>query len=303
MAAEALVSAPALPDPPAKGSFRICLFTDAHLPGPHTHEHDRGGSISDAALHYQARIRRAFDKANAFKPEAYVFGGDNIFAVDQGNSEENADAQFESWKAVVKEKVTVPHHSVIGNHDIWKGPNPKAKAIAAYEMPNRYYTWKMGGWKFIMMDVFGADGKIDGNSEQGKWLVEELSKPEDKEPVCIVTHAPMLGLTAHYVGGAVTGLDFRSFFYKYPQVRLALSGHQHMVDFCRIDRVTYICGGAVCGGWWEGDYQHFSPAFLIFDLKPDGTFNHQEIYWEHDSPGPYNEKSFPIAQHKDLYNA
>ena len=75
-----------------------------------------------------------------------------------------------------------------------------------------------------------------------------------------------------------------------------------MVDCCRLDRVTYICGGAVSGGWWEGDYQHFSPVFLIFDLKPDGTFDHQEIYWEHDNPGPYNEKVFPVAQHKDLYN-
>ena len=280
-AAGAAISAPTLPEPPAKGSLRICFFTDAHLPGPHTHAHDRGGSISNERLHYQDRIRRAFDKANAFKPAAYVFGGDNVFAVDQGNSEENAQAQFGSWTALVKEKVAVPHHSVIGNHDIWHGPTPKAMAIAAYGMPARYHAWKMGGWKFIMLDVFGG---------------------EDKEPVCIVTHAPMMGLTAQQVGGGVGGLNFRAFFYKHPQVRLALSGHQHMVDCCRLDRVTYICGGAVSGGWWEGDYEHFAPVFLIFDLKPDGTFNHQEIYWERDQPGPYNEKVFPVERHKDLYN-
>ena len=111
-------------------------------------------------------------------------------------------------------------------------------------------------------------------------------------------------MTAQHVGGGVggKGFDYRVFFYKHPQVRLALSGHQHMVDCCRLDRVTYICGGAVSGGWWEGDYQHFGPVFLIFDLKPDGTFDHQEIYWEHDNPGPYHEKVLPIAQHKDLYN-
>src|SRR5205823_5292807 len=153
------------------------------------------------------RIRRAFDKANAFKPAAYVFGGDNVFAVDQGNSPENAKAQFESWQKVVEEKVSVPHHSVIGNHDIWGGATPKAMAIEAYQMPHRYYTWKMREWKFIMLDVFGGDGKIDEKSEQGKWLAEELSKPEDKEPVCVVTHAPVMGLTAHYVGGGVGGLD------------------------------------------------------------------------------------------------
>ena len=68
---------------------------------------------------------------------------------------------------MVKEKVAVPHYSVIGNHDIWSGPTPKAMAIEAYGMPHRYYAWKMGGWKFIMLDVFGGDGKIDANSEQG----------------------------------------------------------------------------------------------------------------------------------------
>src|SRR5262249_11325553 len=128
-AAEATISAPKLPEPPAKDSLRVCFFTDAHLPGPHTHEHDRGGSISDKVLHYQARIRQAFDRANTFQPAAYIFGGDNVFAVDQGNNEANADAQFESWRAVVKEKVAVQHYSVIGNHDIWNGPTPKAKAI------------------------------------------------------------------------------------------------------------------------------------------------------------------------------
>src|SRR5580693_3815064 len=32
-AAEATISAPALPDPPPQGSLRVCFFTDAHLPG------------------------------------------------------------------------------------------------------------------------------------------------------------------------------------------------------------------------------------------------------------------------------
>jgi len=302
-AAEATLSAPALPEQPAQGAFRICFFTDAHLPGPHTHEHDRGGSISNAELHYQERIRRAFDKANAFKPAAYVFGGDNVFAVD-GATEASATAQFASWTTVVKEKVSVPHYSIIGNHDIMGGPTPKAMAIEAYGMPHRYYAFKMGGWKFIMLDVFGGDGKLDVNSEQSNWLIGELGKTEDKEPVCVVTHAPLAGMTAQHVGGAVggVGFDYRAFFYKHPQVRLALSGHQHMVDCCRLDRVTYICGGAVSGGWWEGDYQHFGPVFLIFDLKPDGTFDHQEIFWEHDHPGPYHEKVFPVEKHKDLYN-
>jgi hypothetical protein len=40
----------------------------------------------------------------------------------------------------------------------------------------------------------------------------------------------------------------------------------------------------------------------IKPFKTDGTFDHREIHWERDQPGPYHEKIFPIAQHKDLYN-
>jgi hypothetical protein len=40
----------------------------------------------------------------------------------------------------------------------------------------------------------------------------------------------------------------------------------------------------------------------VLDLKPDGSFDHQEIFWEKDQPGPYNEQVFPVERHKDLYN-
>jgi hypothetical protein len=53
-----------------------------------------------------------------------------------------------------------------------------------------------------------------------------------------------------------------------------------MLDRCEIDRVTYICGGAVCGGWWEGEYEHVPPAFIIADLEPSGAVSHQAVLWE-----------------------
>jgi hypothetical protein len=73
--------------------------------------------------------------------------------------------------------------------------------MAAYGMPHRFYAWTMAGWKFIMLDVFGGDGKIDAGSEQSKWWIGELEKSKGKEPVCVVTHAPMAGMTAQHVGG------------------------------------------------------------------------------------------------------
>jgi hypothetical protein len=59
-----------------------------------------------------------------------------------------------------------------------------------------------------------------------------------------------------------------------------LSGHQHWLDKCELDRVSYLCGGAVSGAWWGGEYEGFPPAFLILDLNADGTFRSETVFWE-----------------------
>ncbi|HEX7260186.1 MAG TPA: metallophosphoesterase [Luteolibacter sp.] len=263
-------------------ALRICFLTDAHLPNAND-----VARLTNDQFHHQERVRAAFDHANTFKPDSFVFGGDNVFAVDQANDgghlEVNARAQFNNWKAVVREKVKVPHHSVIGNHDLWlahpPGIDAKTLAIESFEMPSRFYSWKMKGWKFIMLDVFGISGSpLD--KEQWDWLQKELA---EVMPTCVVTHAPILSLTGQLVGGTLgASKQWRELFFTRPHVKLALSGHNHMVDCCRMDQVTYICGGAVCGGWWEGAYQHFAPVFTVLDLHPDGTFKHKFI--EYDGP-------------------
>lgn len=262
--------------------LRISFLTDAHLPNGND-----VARLTNDQFHHQERVRVAFDRANDFKPDAFVFGGDNVFAVDQSNDgghlEANARAQFNNWKALVKEKVKVPHHSVIGNHDLWHahpaGMDTKTLAIEGYEMPSRYYSWKMKGWKFLMLDVFGIKGSpLD--KEQWDWLLGEL---KEVIPTCIVTHAPILSVTGQLCGGTLgASNEWRELFYTHPHVTLALSGHNHLVDVCTIDKVTYICGGAVSGGWWEGAYFHFPPVFTNLELFPDGTHSHTFV--EYDGP-------------------
>lgn len=271
---------------PARSStpnaLRVCFLTDAHLPNAND-----VSRLTDDQFHHQQRVRAAFDHANEFKPDVFIFGGDNVFAVDQdrdgGHLEPAARAQFNNWKAVVEEKVAVPHHSVIGNHDLWlahpPGMDAKTLAIEAFEMPNRYYSWKMKGWKVIMLDVFGIKGSpVD--KEQWDWLASEL---KEDLPTCVVTHAPILSVTGQLIGGTVKEPNaWRELFYKHPHVKLALSGHNHMLDVCKMDQVTYLCGGAVSGGWWEGAYQHFPPLFITLELFADGTFKHTVV--EHEGP-------------------
>jgi hypothetical protein len=53
----------------------------------------------------------------------------------------------------------------------------------------------------------------------------------------------------------------------------------HQIDRCDFDRVSYVCGGAVCGNWWDGAFHRFPPAYLIFDLERDGAFKHRTVFW------------------------
>jgi len=260
-------------------SKRICFFTDAHVPAPAP-----GDPNPENTTRHWARVRHAFDKANSYKPNLFVFGGDNIMAVDQGQPEAHARAMFENWKNIVKDKVRTPHVSVIGNHDIWYPKNievadRKALAKEAFQMPNRYHSYEALGWKFMLLDVFipGAPTAID--AEQFAWLDTELGK--SNQPVCLVSHAPFFGPSCQLDGDPVGGKkELRKLLQKHDNVRLSLSGHQHWLDRSELDRVTYICGGAVSGSWWNGPYEGFDPAFTILDLNADGTFRTETVFWE-----------------------
>jgi len=265
--------------PVARGSKRICFFTDAHVPAPAPGDPDPAKTTR-----HWARVRKAFDMANSYRPEAFVFGGDNVMAVDQGQPQAHARAMFDNWATIVKDKVKVPHVSVIGNHDIWypkegEVADRKALAKAAFSMPNRYYKQSLAGWDFYLLDVFIPGQPTGIDKEQWSWLEGELKK--SNRPACLVSHAPFFGPSCQLDGDPVGGKkELRKLLRAHDNVRLALSGHQHWLDECQLDRVSYLCGGAVSGAWWGGIYEEFPPAFLILDLNPNGTFKSETIYWE-----------------------
>ncbi len=198
------------------------------------------------------------------------------------------------------DRLNCPSLSVIGNHDIfWKeqvaapAGDPKARAIKAYRMPDRYYSHKAGGWKFLLLDTFHADGcGID--NKQLHWLERELT--EGTDPIALVSHAPILTVTGFleskvdcpggkYVlpgGWIVSDVDkLKELFLRHPRIKLALSGHMHQVDRVDYQGITYLCGGAVSGNWWDpGKYIGFGPAYVMLDLFADGTFRHEVIFWE-----------------------
>ncbi len=219
--------------------------------------------------------------------------------VDGGTALESARAQFDNWTEQVRERLPCPSLSVLGNHDIfWEDAqaspprDPKSRGIEAFGMPGRYHAHVAGGWKFLMLDTFHADGcKID--AEQFGWLKGELA--DASRPVVVVSHAPILTATGFFEatspGKGQYSVPYswmiedvstlKDLFLAHPHVRLALSGHMHQVDRVDYQGVSYVCGGAVSGNWWaNSQYLGFGPAYLTLDLASDGSFRHEVIFWE-----------------------
>ena len=69
----------------------------------------------------------------------------------------------------------------------------------------------------------------------------------------------------------------KNLFLKHPNVRLALSGHIHLVDRVDYNGVSYLCNGSVAGNWWQGPFQETPPGYTLMDLYDDGTWHREYV--------------------------
>lgn len=269
---------------PQKRVLRIAYFTDTHLPAT--------DFIND-------RAQKAFKRAG--NCDLILFGGDNVMAVDH-KSEEQIVAQYKNWRQFTKTMVKKPWRTILGNHDIemWSDKdltpmNGKKRPLEFYGMKNRYWVEKFGNWRIIGLDTVQRArdtyfGYID--KEQMTWLKGLLN--DRKTPTLVCGHMPLLSVTAladttvkarpfsmpvSFSTEVSNARDVIKMFRQAGNVKLCLSGHTHMVDRCDFAGTSYICGGAVCGAWWNGAHQGFEPSYTEVDLHTNGTFDVKTIVW------------------------
>ncbi len=250
-------------------------------------------------------IRNLVEELNNLndKPDFVLNTGDNIMDSLKENKDAVA-AQWEAWDTHFNSKLQYKTYNCIGNHDVWgwglKNAAPvedplfgKAWAMQKLNLPSSYYSFTQAGWKFICLDSV-SPGEDDDSSytakldkDQFKWLKDELKATSPEMPVCIVSHIPILSSSVFFDGkneqtgdwqvpGAWMHIDARSIkdlFQKHPNVKLALSGHVHLVDRVNYLDVHYLCNGAACGAWWGGSYQEFAPAYALLDFYNDGSYH------------------------------
>ena len=213
------------------------------------------------------------------------------------------------WNRVFAAEVKTPYRLCLGNHDVWGWAfrdqpelalDPqfgKALAMEHTGLVERYYSYDQAGWHFVVLDSMQPDyanshgytARLD--DAQFLWLTKDLAATPATTPVCVLSHIPLLSVCVFLDGdlestgswvipGAWCHIDARrikNLFHQHPNVKVCLSGHIHLVDDVTYLGVRYLCNGAVCGGWWKGDYQEFAPAYALVDFYDDGTVENRLV--------------------------
>ena len=280
-------SAAPAPKRDAKRVLRLAHLTDTHV------QPERAGDEGFTAC--LKHVQSLEDP-----PTFILFGGDNVMNVDaDGNTGERADQLIGVWNAVLKAHCKLPHTTCIGNHDILglKQDTGKAWAVEQFGLEGKYFSFDRAGWHFIVLDsttpleTGGYTARLD--EDQFKWLENDLKDTPTDRPVLVLSHIPIITVTSFFDGnnektgnwvvpGSWMHIDARrikDLFNKHPNVRLCLSGHEHLVDQAIYNGVTYCCNGAVCGGWWKGNYHECAPGYGVVDLYEDGTFHNQYVVY------------------------
>jgi 3',5'-cyclic AMP phosphodiesterase CpdA len=286
---------PAAPAGSRKLSLRVAHLTDIHVE-PELH----AAEGLAAALHHVQSLDR--------KPELILTGGDHVFDCF-AHDEARTKLQWELLHKVFKGENSLPVQHTIGNHDVWGWNKGKSKTsgnepmwgkkwtMDQFGMARTYHSFDQSGWHFVCLDSIDHDpANPDGyvgnlGEEQLDWLASDLAGVKKDTPVLVLSHIPILSVTAilgapekgttdYKLAGAVMHADshkIRALFARHPNVKLALSGHTHRIDRVDFLGVTYLCNGAVSGNWWKGAHYECHEGYAVLDLYDDGTFENKYV--------------------------
>ncbi len=270
-----------------KPVLRLAHLTDVHL----KNEFDAPKRYEKCLYHVQQQSP---------KVDFILNGGDVVFDMNKENLE-TINAQWTLTHSIMRTSCSLPVHYCLGNHDIWWYENNKGESIYGkkyaldqLKLSSLYYSFINKGWKFLVLDSVHLD--IDGTwyigklgEEQFNWLENELKNTPGNMPVLVMSHIPILTALLMVQDNIVNrwemlGGDMHTdtakiiaLFYRFPNVKLCLSGHLHMRDKVVYNNVTYLCNGAVSGAWWKGNRRETAPGYGMIDLYADGSFKEQYI--------------------------
>ncbi len=266
----------------------------AHLTDIHIQPHLWAAKGLEKCLHHLQNL--------PVKPDLIINTGDSVMGA-HGISKSKSDREWELYHKVLKNENSIPVTTCIGNHDIWNAADTaggfedgKKRALEEKQMLMPYYSFDKNGWHIIVLDSVQA--KPDGSGYaaqldemQMDWLKKDLKNTPSNTPVMIASHIPILSACVFLDGDnvkdgnwAVPGgwmhtdsAQLTQLFHHHKNVKLAASGHIHLLDKVDYNGVSYCCNGAVSGNYWMGKYRQTKPGYAIIDLFDDGSFENTYV--------------------------
>ncbi|WP_254411146.1 metallophosphoesterase family protein [Dyadobacter diqingensis] len=268
-------------------ALRIAHLTDIHIQPHLMAAHGLG-----KCLHHLQSLD--------IKPDLIFNGGDVVMG-SRNVTQEKSEKEWALYHKVFKNENSLPVFTCVGNHDILckdhsvtSFSDGKSRAKDHLGLAQAYYSFDQSGWHFIVLDSVhvkdegaGYIAKLD--EQQMDWLQKDLEKTASATPVMIVSHIPILSACVFLDGQNVKSGDWHvpggwmhtdcgdlvRLFHKHKNIKLAISGHIHLLDQVVYNGITYCCNGAVCGDYWFGKNQQTKPGYAVIDLFSDGSFTNQ----------------------------
>lgn len=275
-----------------KPILRVAHLTDIHVE-----------KTATSMKGYEAALQGVNSLKN---PVDFIINGGDAIMNAVALTKSRVKEQWEVFHSITKANNSIKMHHCIGNHDLFgwalastNKEDGKKWARDEYGIAKSYYTIETEKWKFLVLDsiharhtIPGYFGKID--EEQLNWLAQELENNDQKKFVCVVSHIPILSICSMFDGNQhnknnwfvpdntlhADATVLRDLFYKHQNVKTCLSGHIHLIDHVNYLGTDYYCNGAVSGGWWKGEYQQFSPAFVVINFFDDGSTEREIHYYK-----------------------
>ena len=292
--------------------LRVAHLTDVHV------QPERAAAEGLAAC-----LRHV--QSHADKVDVICTGGDHVMdSLRQDRA--RTQLQWNLWRDVLKAECSLPVFSALGNHDIWgwdkrsgtRGDEPlwgKQWGTDALGLDRSYYSIDRGGWHVVFLDSIQPEHDeatrqtyVGGcDDAQFDWLANDLAAVPAATPVMIVSHIPIYSVAALNgdakdatgairIGKGAVHLDYKrlkNLFRKHPNVKLAVSGHLHHKERIDYAGVSYLCNGAVSGGWWKGVHvDECDAGYALLNLYDDGSFDHEYVHygWQ------YRPEAVPATQ-------
>jgi 3',5'-cyclic AMP phosphodiesterase CpdA len=256
-----------------KPDFTFAFLTDIHITP------DKSAPIG---------FQQAIDHVNSSKVDFVITGGDLIMDA-LGQTRGRADSLYQMYSGLMK-GFKMPVHNTVGNHELFAFYNKTIDTLDpdyGEGMFRRYFgnpwqSFDYKGWHFILLKSIeqtpkrGYYGFI--NAVQMEWLKQDLAKVNDKTPIVVSVHIPLItaynqwqegGQQVNGAGSVITnGKEVMDLLRK-KNLKLVLQGHQHYYEDLYMDGVHFITGGAVSAGWWGGALGKMEEGYMQIRVTGD----------------------------------